>query len=136
MVSPQAVKKLTQLGVFPKTVSVNADVFEHCSSLEEISKEAIKFGWSCSPGQFIYFHLGELLKDKHYNSQFIKEAEQVLGGLGISSRHIDEYYHLGADPELVFSLRHGVYTSTIRKTFYDRANQFTLDKMREWLGFK
>ncbi len=136
MVSPQAVEKLTQLGVFPKTVGVNAEIFERCSTLETITQEAINLGWSCGSGQFVYFHLGEMLKDEKYKSSFLKKAKEELGSSGISSDHILEYYQSGADPGLVFSIRHGEYIAPVRKAFYERANQFSLNQIREWLGYR
>lgn len=144
MVEDEVVEKLRGLRVFPDTeknpnsVRENAEIFEKCTSLDAIGQEAAKRHWGCGSTQFVYFHLEALLKDEGYKSRFLEQARQELGGLGISSEHIYEFYQSsGADPGLVFTLRYDKqYDVDIRRPFYKRADQFALDKMREWLGFE
>lgn len=144
MVDEKTVEKLRTLDVFPDTeknpnsVRENAEIFEKCTTLDEIEKEAAKQRLGVGSRQFLYFHLGELLKkDTEYRARFLEEAKERFGGLGIQPEHIEEYFQSGtADPIYKFSLAHGEhYAKEVRKPFYDKANQFTLEKMRAWLGF-
>ena len=144
MTIDEAVKNLRSLGVFPDTpenpnsVRENAEIFKKCTTLYAIGEEAGKRHWGCGSGQFIYFHLGALLKrEPEYKSRFLEEAEKQLSGLGISAQHIDEYFELGTDPGLVFTFRYEEqYNAYVRVLFYEKADQFALDKMRQWLGYK
>ncbi|MBI4896599.1 MAG: hypothetical protein HY832_03570 [Candidatus Aenigmarchaeota archaeon] len=73
-----------------------------------------------------------------YRSGFLEQAKQQLGGLGISPEHIEEYFQSGRDPGLFFTLKYQnqYEIGTIGVPFYERADQFALDKIREWLGFE
>ncbi len=143
MASKKNVEKLRTLGVFPDTlkrpnsVKENTEIFERCGTLEEISVEVSKRHWACSPGQFVYFHLEALLKqDPNYKFKFIEDAKECLRKSSVSPEHIQGYFQSGADPGLVFRLNHeGEYGQEIRRPFYNKANQFALNKLREWLGF-
>ena len=143
MVIDEIVEKLRTLQVFldtpeqPNSVRENAEIFEKCTSLEDIRKEASKRHWGCGSGQFVYFHLRSLLKDQEYKTEFLEDAKRQLGGLGISLEHIEDYYQSGVDPGCIFTSRYEEqYSLDVRVNFYDKANQFALNKMREWLGFK
>lgn len=149
----QAIQKLNWLGVYantpehPDSTRENAIIFQQSSTLDEVKTNLRPLGTCLSAGQFMYFHLGALLKkDEHFKHEFLqgdKGAKQSLGDAGILPEHIEEYYSKGADPALVFSMRHvgprhqdpKEYPIDVFKAFYPRADQFALDKFREWLGF-
>jgi len=60
-----------------------------------------------------------------------------LGKLGISAEHIEEYFQSGTDPGLFFTLKYEEqYDADVRVSFYQKADQFALDKIRRWLGFE
>ena len=136
MVRKELVEKLSLLNVFPTTVEKSAGIFERGRTLEDIRKEA-DLG-TCGNEQFIYFHLEALFGyDPDYKTRFLAEAQNKLGNAGIKQEHVAEYFQIGADPGLVFMFRHETeYNPDVRTTFYQRANQFALDKIREWLEIK
>jgi len=144
MATNETIEKLRTLGVFPDTpenpnsVRENAEIFEKCTTLSAIGEEAGRRHWGCGSGQFLYFHLEALLKkEPEYKSRFLEEAKKQLGSLGISAHHIDEYFESSSDPGLAFTFRHEEdYNADIRSTFYEKADQFALDKMRQWLNYK
>ncbi len=67
-----------------------------------------------------------------------------LSDTGIGPKQVAEYFNCGEDPTPVFNARHeevsGLsdvrYAKEVMSAFYRRANQFALEKMREWLGFQ
>jgi hypothetical protein len=88
-------------------------------------------------GQFVYFHLNALLKkDPEFKTRFLEEAKKELGGLGVSAEHIENFFQYSdASPGLSFTLRHErQYSKEIRVPFYEKADQFALDKIKQWLG--
>src|SRR3989344_9303632 len=105
MISARVVERLRELRVFPESVGENAEIFEKCTALETIEQEMANRHFTCGANQFLYFHLNALLNSNpHYRVIFLEEAKQQLGGLGISSEHIEEYYDARADdPELLFA---------------------------------
>lgn len=130
------VEKLKVLGVFPKNDKNEiAEIFEKCTNLYEIGKECGRRHWSCGSGQFVYFHLEALMKkEPEYRAGFLADAKQGLGGFGISPEHIEEYFSSGTDPSSVFSLIYEKqYDIDARMNFYEKANQFALDRMKKWL---
>lgn len=146
MVQDEVVERLRTLKVFPdrkekpNSVRTNAEIFERCATLEHFAREALQ---SCGDRQFIYFHLNALLElEPDYKFRFLEDAKQLLIGIGITPQHIEEYFQSGADNSLVFTMTHGPnglsddqYPMDVLKPFYRWADQFALDKMREWLGF-
>ena len=141
----QIVEKLKVIGVFPKTVNESAEIFRDCAKPEAIAGEVCRRHYTCGEEQFIYFHLGALFKyDSQFKSKFLADARQELGNLGILPENIDEYFQSGGDPSLVFMLSHeqeyGLseikYPRDVMLAFSKRADQFALDKLREWIGVK
>ena len=132
----QAVEKLRTLGVFPETVSVSAEIFRDCATTDEVAREMGRRHYSCGEGQFIYYHLQAVLeKESGFKSIFLGEAVQRLGDTSIQPAHIEEYFQSGRNPGLEFMFRHGdEYGHDLRLEFYRRADQYALNKMREWLG--
>ncbi len=59
----QAVEKLTSLGVFPRTVSENAQIFKASATFDELGRQIANQGprLTVGDGQFLYFHLVELM---------------------------------------------------------------------------
>ena len=136
------VQRLRSLDVFPDTpkrpnsVRENAELFRKCATMSILKQEIPRS--SCSLEQFLYFHLEALLKkDPEFRSSFLKEAKEKLGGLGISAEHIEEYFQNGCgDPEMVLYVKHeGRYDIKAVGLFCEKADQFALDKMRQWLGY-
>lgn len=139
----QLVEKLKILGVFPKTVDESAEIFRSCTNIEAIAEEVGRRHYTCGEEQFVYFHLGALLRDSEFKAKFLTDARKELDNQGIRPEHIDEYFQSGADPGLVFMSTHEEYGPSeikypreVMLTFSKRADQFALDKMREWLGVK
>ena len=141
----QAVEKLRNLGVFPKTVLENTQIFQASTTFDELGRQiSSRPKLSVGDGQFLYFHLVELMgKDQSFKQRLIREALDKLGNTGIKPEHIEEYFNCGEDPTPVFNARHeevsGLsdvrYAQEVMLAFYKRADQFALEKMREWLGF-
>ncbi|MBI2107322.1 hypothetical protein HYT57_05045 [Candidatus Woesearchaeota archaeon] len=145
MVQDKVVEKLRTLKVFPdkkekpNSVRTNAGIFERCTTLEQFKREDLE---SCGDRQFVYFHLNALLEfEPDYKTRFLEEAKQRLAETGITPRHIEKYFQSGADNSLVFTMTHGPnglsedqYPMDVLRPFYSQADQFALDKMREWLG--
>lgn len=135
-------KKLKLLGVFPDTeenpdsTRVSVEVFQKCSTVEEICRECGDRHWGCGGGQFVYFHLEGLLNyDPSFKERLLREAKEKLGNLGIKPEHIEEYILTGPDANLVFSMRHeDEYPWEVRHKFYEATDQFVLDNLKEWLG--
>jgi len=134
----QVVEKLKMLKVFPKTVVENAEIFRDCPIVDAVGREMARRHYTCSEGQFIYFHLHALMeKDPGFKARFLVEAVKKLRDSAIQPIHIDEYFQSGEDPGLVFTLKYErEYDRDARLAFYQRANQFALYKMREWLGIQ
>ena len=132
----QVVEKLRTLGVFPKIVSESAEIFRDCATTDEVARELGRRHSSCGEGQFIYFHLQAVLKkESGFKSRFLGEAVQRLGDTRIQPAHIEEYFQIGENPGLMFMLSHeDEYEGVLRLEFSRRADQYALDKMREWLG--
>ncbi|HLD57354.1 MAG TPA: hypothetical protein VJA47_03555 [archaeon] len=137
MVRQEAVDRLRTLGVFTRQVAESAEIFERYGDVDGISEGISRPGWTVGTQQFIYFHLGEILKNPDYRAVFLDEAQKQLRDTGVRSEHIEEYFQSGADPSLVFSVRHGEeYDRTVRSTFVNAADAFALRKIRGWLGFE
>lgn len=144
MAVDEIVERLRTLEVFsdtlehPNSIREHADIFEKCTTLEAIRQEAVRGHWGCGSKQFVYFHLRALLKKElEYKSRFLEEAKQQLGNCGISAQHIDDYFEFCPDPGPIFIARHGrQYNADVIASFYEKTDQFALDKIREWLGFK
>ena len=138
-----AVERLRSLGVFPDTaknpnsVRENAEIFERSATIDAIRQEMRVNGWALGGTQFVYFHLEALLeRDSEFKSKFLEEAKTGFSGLGISAEHIEEFFQCGADPDFVFTLRHErQYNKETRAPFYEKADQFSLDRIRQWLGY-
>ena len=138
-----AVERLRSLGVFPDTaknpnsVRENAEIFERSATIDAIRQEMRVNGWALGGTQFVYFHLEALLeRDSKFKSKFLEEAKTGFSGLGISAEHIEEFFQCGADPDFVFTLRHErQYNKETRAPFYEKADQFSLERIRQWLGY-
>ncbi len=140
MAEDTLVERLRTLGVFPDTpqspnsVRENANILAQCATLDEIGSEVATRRFSVSAGQFVFYHLQALLQQHDYEQGFMAHAKEKLGGLGIQPAHIAEYFQ-STNPGLVFDLKHeDVYGRTERDAFYEKANQFALDSLREWMG--
>ena len=134
----QAVEKLRTLNVSPKTVTESAEIFRDSVTPDAIGNQVGGRHYSCGTEQFIFFHLEALMEiDPEFKARLLRDAVQKLGNSGIAPKHIQEYFQIGADPGLVFMLKHeNDYEHDAKLTFSNRANQYALDKMREWLGFQ
>ncbi|MBN2453957.1 hypothetical protein JXB11_00260 [Candidatus Woesearchaeota archaeon] len=144
MAEESAVEKLRSLKVFPdlpehpNNIREHIKIFEKCKTLDDIVQVARKEHWGAGSGQFVYFHLHALLaSDSAYKLKFLEEAKKDLADSGIKPEHIEEYFQSSRDPGISFSFDYSEeYDLDTRKSFYQRADQFALDKMREWLGFE
>lgn len=75
-------------------------------------------------------------RDPAYERSFLEQAKQELSKSGITPEHIEDYFQSGTDPQSVFALKYEEkYSMDVREKFYKEADQFALDKMRDWLGF-
>lgn len=135
MTNQEAVERLRRLGVFPRQSEENSEIFERYTDVQGIGEGIARPGWTVGTQQFIYFHLEEILKDPDYKAEFLQEARQCLADSRIKPEHVEEYFNSGADPGLVFTLRHEEYGRDVRMPFFERADQFALHKIRQWLGF-
>jgi len=144
MVSDEIVERLRTLEVFPdtpehpNTVRESAEIFEKCTTLDDIGREAAERHWGCGSEQFVHFYLGALLEhEPEYKSKFLEEAKRQFGELGILPEHIEEYFQYSGSAGLVFTLRYEEqYSADVRMNFYEKADQFALNKMKEWLGIQ
>ncbi|MBS3104721.1 hypothetical protein J4234_00520 [Candidatus Woesearchaeota archaeon] len=134
----QAVEKLRTLDVFPKTVAENAEIFRDSITLDAVGKQMGARAYSCGDEQFVFFHLEALMeKDPEFKSRFLAGAVRKFGDSGIKQKYIKEYFQIGANPGLLFTLRHEEeYKPEVMLGFSQRANQYALDEMRQWLGFQ
>ncbi|HIH50364.1 MAG: hypothetical protein ABSE71_00110 [Candidatus Micrarchaeaceae archaeon] len=133
----RAIEKLRPLNVFPDNIRENAEIFERSTTIGAIGQEMVKIGSACGGSQFVYFHLKAMLeRDSEFRSGFLDCAKKELGGFGISAEHVEEFFLAGTGAGLLFTLRHEKqYSKEVRVPFYERADQFALDKIRQWLGY-
>jgi hypothetical protein len=128
------VEKLKALNVFPDTVNDNAEIFLKVQNEEDIEREMTERHTSCGHEQYIFFHFHSLLK---LQPEILKEAEEKLGNSDISINHVREYMQAEQQPSLLLALRHDdKYPYEVRERFREKANQFALDKIKEYLGIK
>ena len=134
----QVVEKLRALGVFSNNLRENAEIFKKSKTLDDVKREVIKWYPACGSSQFVYIHLVALLKhNPEYTSGFLEESKRALGKFGIKPEHIVEYFQSGTSPIMMFTFEHGKeYNIDDRIKFYQMADQFALDKIREWLGIQ
>ncbi|MBI2542421.1 hypothetical protein HYV80_06970 [Candidatus Woesearchaeota archaeon] len=134
----QAVEKLRNLGVYPNAVDGCAELFRDCPTIDVIPKEMSRRRWQSGSEQFINEFLRAVMgQDSVFKQKFLAEAVKGLADSGMQPAHIEEYFHMRGSPKIVFNLDYGQdYDGTTLKGFYARADQFALDKLREWLGFQ
>lgn len=70
------VVELRNVGVFPKTIDRCATIFETCPTVADVRKAIMGEGsWSCSVGQFLYFHVEGLFRyNPAWRDTFLNEA--------------------------------------------------------------
>lgn len=125
-------EKLRILNVFPNSIDENAEIFLKVQTEKDIEKEMVAHHTSCGNEQYIFFHFHEILK---LQPEILKEAEKKLGNLDISVNHVREYMQAEQQPSLLLTLKHDdKYPYEVRERFREKANQFALDKIKEYLG--
>lgn len=137
MANQEAVERLRTLGVFPNQAEENAEIFERYRDVKTSIIDACRRRPTALSGrQFVYHYLDALLKkDPEYRARFLQEARQQLGGFGVKPEHIEEYFQLGPEGGYIFCAEHKEYRD-IPDSFFDTADQFALDRIRQWLGFE
>ncbi len=136
MANQEAVERLRTLGVFPSQVEENAGILGKYKDVSSIGEECARRDIALSGRQFVYFHVDALLKkDPDYKAKFLEEAKRNLSDVGVRPEHIEEYFQLGTEGHILFCAEHKEYKD-IPDSFFDRADQFALDRIRQWLGFE
>ena len=124
-------EKLRVLNVFPNSIDETAEIFQKVQNEEDVKKEMGERSYSCGSEQFIFFHFHSLLG---LQPEILQEAEKQLSDLGVSPEHIKEYMKDEQQQSLIFTLRHeDKYPFEVREPFYQKANQFTLDRIKQYL---
>jgi hypothetical protein len=134
MATEDIVKKLKALDVFPNFVYEGAEIFSNVQTEDDVEREMAERHTSCGGEQYIFFNFHSLL---NLQPEILQEAEKKLGNLGISTDHIREYMQAEQNPSYLMALEYGdKYPYEVRDRFRKKANQFALDKIKEYLGIK
>lgn len=126
----EAVEKLRALNVFPDTLEESAEIFRAAQTEEDVRQEMIRRKTSCSSEQYIFFHFSELLRRQ---PNLLQEAEQRLANLGVPPDVTREYMQAQQQPSYLMAMSHEEIPDETRVRFSKAANQFALDKIKEYL---